>query len=131
MKSESKQILLVGQQDTVARLVANRLNGIGYAVTCAPNEATAITRAQQQQFDLYIVDEGQAGEGLEYCRAFRSFDGQTPVLLFANEVNKDSLFTALRSGAQWVLKKPLNAYDLIATAARLICNGERQHLRGA
>lgn len=123
MKNALKQILLVGQQDIVTQLVSQKLNSIGYAVTCATSEAVALSQAQQQHFDLYIVDEQQVGEGLECCKSFRSFDAQTPVLLFAEELSKDSFFTALRSGAQWVLKKPLNSYDLIATTARLISDG--------
>lgn len=125
MKSDFKQILLVGQHGTLIRLVTEKLHSIGYRVTYAADSAAAILEAQTKRFDLYIFDEIQTGDtGLEMCQAFRLFDSATPILLFAEEINTVSFQKALRSGAQWLLKKPVDPYHLIPTAVRLVCQAE-------
>jgi DNA-binding response OmpR family regulator len=125
--SQIKQILWVGYPETLNRQSADKLKAIGYAVTCVASEAGALAQAKQRQFDLFIIDEWLTEtSGLEFCQVLRSFDAATPVLLLAEEVTKPFFFTALRAGAQWLMKKPLDSYDLIATATRLICYGERK-----
>jgi DNA-binding response OmpR family regulator len=125
MKSNLKQVLLVGQQGVLIRLVTEKLHSIGYQVIYAADPATAIYEAQSKRFDLYIFDEDQQDDtGLEMCQAFRLFDSATPILLFAEEINTVSFQKALRSGAQWLLKKPVDPYHLIPTAVRLVCQAE-------
>lgn len=125
MKSDLKQVLLVGPQGMLVRLVSEKLHSIGYRVIYAADPATAIYEAQTRRFDLYIFDEEQHGDtGLEMCQAFRLFDPATPVLLFAEEITTVSFQKALRSGAQWLLKKPVDPYHLIPTAVRLVCQAE-------
>lgn len=125
MKSDLKQVLLVGPQGTLIRLVTEKLHSIGYQVIYAVDPTTAIYEAQTKRFDLYIFDEDQKGDtGLEMCQAFRLFDAATPILLFAEEINTVSFQKALRSGAQWLLKKPVDPYHLIPTAVRLVCQAE-------
>ena len=125
MKSDLKQILLVGRQGRLIRLVTEKLHSIGYHVIYAADPTTAIYEAQTKQFDLYIFDEEQKDDtGLEMCQAFRLFDSATPILLFAEEISTVSFQKALRSGAQWLLKKPVDPYHLIPTAVRLVCQAE-------
>lgn len=125
MKSDLKQVLLVGQQGMLIRLVTEKLHSIGYQVIYAADSATAIYEAQANRFDLYIFDEDQKDDtGLEMCQAFRLFDTATPILLFAEEISTVSFQKALRSGAQWLLKKPVDPYHLIPTAVRLVCQAE-------
>jgi DNA-binding response OmpR family regulator len=127
MNNQVRQILWVGYPDGSNRQAADKLKSIGYAVVNVASEAAALAQAKQRHFDLFIVDEWLTEtSGLDFCRVLRSFDGATPVLLLAAEVTKPTFFTALRSGAQWLLQKPIEPYDLIATATRLICYGERK-----
>lgn len=127
MKDDLKQVLLVGSQAALIRLVTDKLHSIGYHVIYAADPATAVREAQTKQFDLFIFDEAQQDDtGLEMCQAFRLLDSATPILLFAEEINTVSFNKALRSGAQWLLKKPVDPYHLIPTAVRLICQAESQ-----
>lgn len=127
MQNPIKRILWVGYPDALNRQAADKLKSIGYAVVSVASEAAALAQAKQRQFDLFIIDEWLTEtSGVEFCQVLRSFDGATPVLLLAEEVTKPTFFAALRSGAQWLLQRPLDSYELIATATRLICYGERK-----
>lgn len=127
MKNQIKQILWVGYPEVSSRQSADKLKSIGYVVTSVASEAAALTQAKLRPFDLFVIDEWLTEtSGLEFCQVLRSFDGTTPILLLAAEVTKPTFFSALRSGAQWLLQKPVEPYDLIATVTRLICYGERK-----
>lgn len=129
MESELKRVLLVGHEPALAQCVEEKLRGIGYEVTPVADAIVAASRAQHENFDLYIFDEQQkAGTGLELCRAFRSFDTATPVLLFGTSADPAAFQTALQAGAQWLLKKPVEAHQLISTAVRLVCQAAPQLL---
>jgi DNA-binding response OmpR family regulator len=127
MKHQIKQVLWVGYSETLNRQSADKLGAAGYAVTGVASETAALAQIKQQQFGLFIIDERLVEmSGLEFCQVLRRCDAATPVLLLAQEVAKPSFFTALRSGAQLLMKKPLDSYDLIAVVTRLFCYAERR-----
>jgi len=53
-------------------------------IICASDFDEGLRLAQQQDFDLYILDNWMPDKsGVELCRAIRAFDPYTPILFYS------------------------------------------------
>jgi CheY-like chemotaxis protein len=74
-----KRILLVEDHAESRELVEFSLKE--YAVICASDFDEGLSLAQQQKFDLFILDNWLPDRsGVELCRIIREFDPHTPIL---------------------------------------------------
>jgi CheY-like chemotaxis protein len=108
------RILHVEDDDDTRTLVACILHGEGWQLVSVENAKSAIKLAAAGGFDLYLIDnwiEGDTENRL--CRALRSLDPHTPILVYSGAVFPADVTSALASGAQGYLKKPCTPEALV------------------
>src|SRR5215510_15904334 len=113
------RILLVEDVDDARALCAVTL--AEYTIILASDFYEGLRLAQQQDFDLYILDNWLPDKsGVELCRAIRAFDPYTPILFYSASVYERDIEEAIRAGAQDYLVKPVGLDNLRQAVAQLI-----------
>ena len=114
--------ILYAEDDLDSReLVIFILKQGGYKVTCAVSGAEALSFAQSQHFDLFLVDNWMPGiTGPELTRNIREFNQTTPILFYSAAAYDTDKQNALSAGAQGYLVKPVAIEQLVDEVARLI-----------
>jgi DNA-binding response OmpR family regulator len=116
---ESARILLVEDQEDSKELVTVSLNE--YTVIWAMNFDEGLRFAQNQDFDLYILDNWLPDRsGVELCGAIREFDPDTPILFHSSATYARDRREAIRAGAQEYLTKPTAPEELQEIVAQLL-----------
>ena len=119
-------VLLVDDDPAMLRLLARRLEKVGYTVRQASSGDEAIEAIGEECPDYLITDWEMPGmNGVELCRKVRSLDlPQYVYILFLTVRSKmDSLVEGLDVGADDFLNKPVDKEELFArlrSAARII-----------
>lgn len=115
------RILLVEDDELVARRVAETLRGEGYIVETASDGEEAQFQGETEDFDMVVLDLGLPGmDGLTVLRRWRDTGRTMPVLvLTARDTWRDKV-TGLRAGADDYLSKPFELEELLARIEALI-----------
>jgi CheY-like chemotaxis protein len=93
----------------------------GYEIVCAENGVEALRLAQNDKFDLFILDNWMPSmTGLELTQHIRTFNQITPILFYSGAAYRTDMQAALNAGAQGYLTKPERLERLLAEARRLI-----------
>ena len=115
------RILLVEDEAAVVFIVTDLLESAGYAVQAAGDGSRGLQLAQDERFDLLILDVMLPGMGgFEICHAVRErgFDGAVLMLTARGEVT--DRVQGLRGGADDYLVKPFDADELLARVSSLL-----------
>ena len=105
--STRKRILCVEDHADTSALLKTLLEQDGYEVVAASTVAEASALARGDGFDLYLIDRWLPdGEGIELCRAIRTFDLNTPIVFLTADARETTRAQALAAGAQGYLVKP-------------------------
>jgi len=128
MALSDAQILIVEDDDEIARLVRDLLMREGFRVETA-GDADAM-RAVMTRFapDLVILDLMLPGEdGLSICRGLRA-RGDVPVLMLTAKSDAIDRVVGLEMGADDYLSKPFNPRELLARVRAILrrTQGEAQ-----
>lgn len=79
----------------------------GIEVVTAKTIAEAWRTAQNQHFDLYLLDSRfPDGDGLDLCRRLRSFAPFAPILFYSGNAYQADKKNGLAAGANGYLTKP-------------------------
>src|SRR5215467_8954458 len=114
-----KRILLVDDYEDTRDLATLTLTE--YELICARDFDEGLRLAQQQDFDLYILDNWLPDKsGVELCRAIRALDPYTPILFYSAAAYARDIEEAIRAGAQDYLVKPVGLDKLRQAVAQLI-----------
>lgn len=115
------RILLVEDDELVARQVAETLRGAGYIVETASDGEDAQFQGETEDFDMVVLDLGLPGvDGLTILQRWRDSGRTMPVLvLTARDTWRDKV-TGLRAGADDYLAKPFEPEELLARVEALI-----------
>lgn len=117
----TSRVLLVEDDPDVQLIVADLLRGHGHQVVVAADGEEALRIANEQQFDLMILDLMLPGiNGFEVCRAVRErgFDGA--ILMLTARAQVDDRVEGLRTGADDYLIKPFDPKELLARVSALL-----------
>jgi CheY-like chemotaxis protein len=102
-------------------MVVFTLEQSGYEVICVDSGEKALSLAQREHFDLFLVDNWMPGlTGPELTRHIREFNQTTPILFYSGAAYEDDKQAALDAGAQGYLVKPIGIDSLIGEVDRLI-----------
>lgn len=117
------RILLVEDEDDIARAVLRFLQSQGHAVDHAPDigaaeDALAVADYETILLDLALPD----GSGLDLLRRERGRGNRTPIIIATARDQISDRITGLDAGADDYVVKP---YDLREIAARLRAHGRR------
>ncbi|MBU8900004.1 DNA-binding response regulator [Corallococcus sp. H22C18031201] len=108
------QVLLVEDDERLARLTSRYLQEHGLVITVAHNGADALFEATRHAFDVILLDLMLPGrDGLEVCRELRTRTDVPIIMLTARGEEADRVL-GLESGADDYLPKPYSSRELLA-----------------
>lgn len=115
------RILLIEDEPKIAGFIQKGLGENGHHVTTAYDGNTGLSMAMEDVHDLAIVDVMLPGiNGLELCRAMRSAQVDTPVLMLTALGSTDNKVEGLGAGADDYLVKPFHFRELVARTEALL-----------
>ena len=110
----SWRVLVVDDEEPLARLVATYLEREGFTVTVVGDGPSAVEAARAEQPDVVVLDLGLPGlDGIEVCRQLRTFSDCYVLMLTARSDEVDKL-VGLSVGADDYLTKPFSPRELVA-----------------
>jgi signal transduction histidine kinase/CheY-like chemotaxis protein len=117
--------VLLAEDNIVNQVVARKmLERAGHAVDCVTNGTQAVSRYQNQQYDLILMDvQMPQMDGCEATRRIRALEkergGHVIIAALTAHVLKGDSEQCLRAGMDYYLGKPLRSRDLYELMQRL------------
>ncbi|WP_243712753.1 response regulator transcription factor [Actinomadura sp. 6K520] len=114
MSENETRILVVEDEPTIARAVADRLAAEGFGVQTAGDGPSAVDRARAYEPHLIVLDVMLPGfDGLEVCRRVQA-ERPVPVLMLTARDDETDLIVGLGVGADDYVTKPFSMRELVA-----------------
>ena len=118
----SARILLVEDEEKLAKFVELELSYEGYDVSVAHDGLTGLMTARDLNPDLIVLDWMMPGlSGVEVCRRLRQTGFQVPIILLTAKDDVSDRVEGLDAGADDYVVKPFSIEELLARV--------RAHLR--
>jgi DNA-binding response OmpR family regulator len=115
------RLLLIEDEEDIARPLAKTLRKQGYAVDVAYDGEQGYELAQVNDYDLLVLDIGLPGmDGLEVCRRLRSSKPHLLILMLTARSAPGDRVTGLDTGADDYLGKPFHLEELSARVRALL-----------
>jgi DNA-binding response OmpR family regulator len=113
-------VLVVDDEQSLAKVVARYLEADGHQVACVFDGLAAVAAARRQPPDVVVLDLGLPGlDGIEVCRQLRAFTDCYIVMLTARSDEVDKL-VGLGVGADDYLTKPFSPRELVARVRAML-----------
>jgi len=113
-KKMQTRILFVEDDNKIRHLITTSMNEDGYLVTDVESGEDALTRIENDQFDIAIVDLRLPGiSGLEVVRRARKTTA-IPIVVLTAFGDSHDVVAALEAGADDFLNKPIGTKELSA-----------------
>ena len=114
-------ILVVDDLPALREMLNESLASEGYRVATAGSGEEAVTRLEEQEFDVIVTDLVMPGlGGLDVLEKARLLDPRAAVILMTAYASLDTAIAALRRGACDYLEKPFTVGDLKLRVRRLL-----------
>lgn len=125
------KILIVDDEETMRRSLADILRLEGYQVQALDNGEAAIAALQANGYDLMILDLKMPGiDGVELMRSATKIAPDTQIILLTAHGSLESAIEALRQNVHDYLLKPVTPQDLLSSVASGIARrAEMRHRR--
>jgi two-component system copper resistance phosphate regulon response regulator CusR len=118
------RVLIVEDERKLAQALASVLEGEHYEVVVAPTGEDGFFRANDEAFDVVVLDLMLPGRGgLEILQTLRKRQIQTPVLILTARDGIDDRVLGLDLGADDYLVKPFALPELLARIRALLRRG--------
>lgn len=115
-----KKILVLEDDQDIARLVELHLRDLSYEVDLAQDGIAGLKQALSKPYDLIILDLMLPGlDGLELCRRLRTKPNYTPILMLTARSSELDRVLGLEIGADDYLTKPFSIRELLARVKAL------------
>ncbi|AZV48043.1 MULTISPECIES: response regulator transcription factor [Bacillus] len=112
---EKGHILIVEDEEKIARVLQLELEYEGYSVTIKHNGSEGLNAATEGSYSLLLLDVMLPGlSGLEVLRRLRKTDQKTPVILLTARDSVPDKVTGLDIGANDYVTKPFEIEELLA-----------------
>jgi two-component system alkaline phosphatase synthesis response regulator PhoP len=126
------KILLVEDEEGLVLTLTDRLRSEGFEVTSATDGKTGFELAQENAFDLLILDVMLPQKnGYDICRDLRQKGISTPVLMLTAKGETIDKVLGLKLGADDYLTKPFEMIELLARVEALLRRSPAQHSNGS
>jgi two-component system response regulator BaeR len=110
----SARILVVEDEPKLAALLVDYLTAAGHVPSRTGDGARALEMLRSQPFDAVLLDLTLPGlDGLEVCRALRTFSDM-PVLMITARVEEIDRLVGLETGADDYICKPFSPREVVA-----------------
>lgn len=111
----AEEILIVEDEEKIARLLELELTYEGYQVTKVYDGMEAMHQYREKEWDLILLDVMLPGlSGMEILRRIRGNDTVTPVILLTAKGAVEDKVTGLDFGANDYVTKPFQIEELLA-----------------
>lgn len=115
------RILMVEDNESIARLTYRILENAGFFVEHAPDTVQATERLMATPFDAVLSDIMLPGaSGLELLQTIRAYDLDLPVVLMTGNPAVETAIEAVEFGAMQYLVKPVDPDALVAALKRAV-----------
>ncbi|MEM9948690.1 MAG: response regulator transcription factor [Cyanobacteria bacterium P01_D01_bin.36] len=115
------RVLVVEDDEGIARFVHQGLSEAGYAVDIAPDGRQGMDYAASADYDAIVLDVLLPEiDGISLLRALREQGSQTPVLLLTARDTVEDRVLGLNTGADDYLVKPFDFSELLARLRALL-----------
>ncbi|MFC1839760.1 sigma-54-dependent transcriptional regulator [Thermodesulfobacteriota bacterium] len=120
MEKNQKYSILIVDDDTAHRtMLKTLLNGWGYSTEEADDGSTAIEKAEEQAYDLILMDIRMVKvSGIEALKEIRVINPAIPIIIMTAYSSVETAVDALKNGAYDYLTKPLDFDELKITILR-------------
>lgn len=110
-----KRILIVEDDESIARLLRDNLVFEGFDVECQADGREALPHVRRFGPDLVLLDLMLPGlDGLEICRRLNESAERTPIIVITARAQKEDRIRGLELGADDYVIKPLALDELLA-----------------
>lgn len=119
------RILIVEDDDSVARFLTQAMREAGYSPVAADNGTDALDFASTMAFDLILLDVMIPEiNGFEVCKRLRASKMMSPILIITARDALEDKIEGLDSGADDYIVKPFHIAELLARIRALLRRGE-------
>lgn len=116
----ANKVLVVDDEKLIVKGIRFSLEQDGYEVTCAYDGEEALEAAQNQQFDIILLDVMLPKlTGFEVCQQIREFSNVPIIMLTAKGEDMDKIL-GLEYGADDYITKPFNILEVKARMKAII-----------
>ncbi|KVN53123.1 response regulator transcription factor [Burkholderia anthina] len=125
------KVLLVEDNEQVARFLSKGLQEAGHTVDHAPNGRDGMFLAVSEAYDVIVLDRMLPGgiDGLGIVAALRTTGSKVPVLILSALGEVDERIRGLQNGADDYLVKPFSFGELLARLDALARRSQENHGR--
>jgi DNA-binding response OmpR family regulator len=117
-------VLVIEDEERLARSIARALEDSGMTVDVAPDGGTGLWRAREMTYDAITLDRMLPGlDGEAVCRTLRAEGCATPILMLTALTADDDELDGFDAGADDYLRKPFSPGVLIARLHALTRRG--------
>ncbi|CAI6081344.1 response regulator transcription factor [Cohnella sp. JJ-181] len=117
----SERILIIEDEDGIARILELELKHEGYEVGRAADGRTGLEMALSGEWDLLLLDVMLPGlNGVEVLRRFRQNDNAVPVILLTARDTVPDKVSGFEHGANDYVTKPFAMEELLARVRNLL-----------
>jgi DNA-binding response OmpR family regulator len=110
----ARSILMIEDEQDVARLVRRHLQELSYTVKLAFDGESGLREAEAKAYDLILLDLMLPGvDGLEICRRLRIQSKYTPILMLTAKSSEIDRVLGLEMGADDYMVNPLAWQSLL------------------
>lgn len=116
------KILIVDDSLIIRRFISETLKGTWHEIVEAENGDQAVDYCIHNDVDLILMDVEMPGmNGIEATKAIRAYKKNDwfPIIFFSGKTDDDSFITAILSGADIYLPKPINPLRLQLTVVAM------------
>src|SRR5699024_1873085 len=111
----SLRVLIAEDEQQLARVLTAALQSVNYEVTAVENGELAVKAAQENAYDVSIVDSMMpVKDGLTALKEIRASGDRTYVMMLTAMAEVDDRVTGLDAGADDYLTKPFSLKELLA-----------------
>jgi len=119
------KILVIEDEKRITSFIRKGLQYEGYTVDIAFDGATGFSKAQDESFDLIVLDVMLPEmDGVRLCAQLRDKGLATPVIMLTAKDSVDDRVKGLDAGADDYLVKPFSFKELLARIRSLLRRGE-------
>jgi CheY-like chemotaxis protein len=116
-------ILVVDDDPDTCRNMADLFGDLGYAIDTAEGGDIALEKAQQQPYDLGLLDLRMPGmDGLTLCRHLKQLRPIMVTMIVTAYVASGLSEEAITAGARYVLPKPIEFPKLLALVVEALAH---------
>jgi len=117
----ANSILLVDDDTELSDMLAEYLQPEGMSISAAATGTQGLRRAQQEDYDLIVLDVMLPGlSGFDVLRQLRESGSRTPVLMLTARGDDVDRIVGLEMGADDYLPKPFNPRELLARVKAIL-----------